>query len=311
MNQAYAMEDRLEKELGYRPKLVYKVDAYRVIAAGNVAYKKAFENQVARLGKDHIAIQTQYLLNFVDSIGAFFSAEQLARMYNNSYKMRIGPKPGGIYLFSIDVAGQEEEVTTVDEGVNQDKRDSTDVIIGELQPDGVVVPVCFYHFTGEAHTTQRNTILSIIRHWGCIGGICDATGIGEPLAYFLIEQLPRLEIEAYKFKSAGDENKSKLGYLAYSFVKEGKIQLPNRPVNDAQQAELWDEAKYQLENLIRVAKKQQTINYYVPVNAKPRKPGHVPHDDIVMALFMLMKATINIKDPAKRKAIAGQIKLRG
>ena len=71
---AHDMEDRLEKELGYRPKLVFKIDAYAVIASGNTNYKKAFDNQVARLGMDHIAIQTQYLLKAVDAIGRFFSA---------------------------------------------------------------------------------------------------------------------------------------------------------------------------------------------------------------------------------------------
>lgn len=91
LQQAQEMELRLEKELGYRPKLVFKVDAYRVIESGNDNYRKAFENQVARLGVNHIAIQTQYLLNFVDSIGRFFDPEQVARMYASTDRMRLGP----------------------------------------------------------------------------------------------------------------------------------------------------------------------------------------------------------------------------
>ena len=51
------------------------------------------------------------------------------------------------------------------------------------------------------------------------------------------------------------------------------------------------------------AKRQQTINFYVPANAEPRKPGHVPHDDLVMALFLLMRAARNI-DPNTGKATA-------
>lgn len=50
-------------------------------------------------------------------------------------------------------------------------------------------------------------------------------------------------------------------------------------------------------------KRQQTINFYVPANAEPRKPGHVPHDDLVMALFLLMRAARNI-DPNTGKATA-------
>jgi hypothetical protein len=303
MQQSYEMEARIEKKLGYRPKLVFKIDAYRVIASGNELYKEAFENQVARLGINHIAIQTQYLLNFVDSIGRFFDAEQIARMYATTERMRIGPDPKDVYIFSIDVAGQEEEITEIDDTeIGQEKRDSTVLKIGKLLKDGTVIPVAIYYWTGEKHSKQREQIKAILKHWNTIGGSCDATGIGEPLAHDLIESFPNMEIEAYKFKAAGDENKSKLGYLAYNFVQNDKIKIPRCPTDDKQQAELWQELKWQLKNLVRVAKKQQTINYHVPGNAKLRYEGHVPHDDMAIALFLLLRAAYMIKDPKRRKA---------
>lgn len=303
MQQSLEMEKRLEKELGYRPKLVFMIDAYRVIASGNENYKKAFENQVARLGINHIAIQTQYLLKFVDSIGRFFDAEQIGRMYANEEAMRIGPSPNDVYIFSIDVAGQEEEITDVTEAnIGKEKRDSTALHIGKLLKDGTVILQASYHWTGVQHSKQRDQIKAILRHWNTIGGAVDATGIGEPLAYELIEHFPNMEIEAYKFKAQGDENKSKLGYLAYSFVMNDKIRIPNNPVNDKLQSELWHELKWQLENLVRVAKKQQTINFHVPNNAAPRFEGHKPHDDLVISLFLLMRAAWSIKNPEGRRA---------
>ncbi|TVX92212.1 terminase [Paenibacillus agilis] len=306
MQQSYEMEKRLEDDLGYRPKLVFKIDAHRVIASGNDSYKKAFENQVARLGVNHIAIQTQYLLNFVDSIGRYFDEEQLKLIFADSpYDMRQGPKPGSRYAFAIDVAGQEENPTGQQEvEAGKHKRDATQLVIGELMPDGVLVPVCFYQWVGRGHTEQRSQIKTILKHWGTVGGVCDATGIGEPLAYWLIEQLPDMLIEAYKFKAEGDENKSKLGYLVYATVQAGMFKMPKRPISDLQQGDLWDEAKYQLEHLVREARKAQKINYHVPRNAKPRKPGHVPHDDVALAIFMLIRAAWGIKDPDKWKASA-------
>lgn len=145
----------------------------------------------------------------------------------------------------------------------------------------------------------------IIRYWGAIGGVCDGTGIGEPLAYHLKELFDRNNdglVEAYKFKAAGDESKSKLGYLAYDFNHNDLIKVPKAP-EDPDQLELWKELRWQVEHLTREAKRQQTINFYVPANAEPRKPGHVPHDDLVMALFLLMRAARNI-DPNTGKATA-------
>jgi hypothetical protein len=305
MQQASEMELRLEADLGYRPKLVFKIDAHRVIASGNENYRKFFDNLVARLGINHIAVQTQYLLNFVDTIGRFFDAEQLARMYANTFTTRQGPRPDGVYVFSIDVAGQEEHPTELEDepAAGNHKRDATDLVIGEFMPDGVIAPVCIYQWVGKPHSQQRTQIKTILRHWNVIGGSCDATGIGEPLAYWLIEQFPEMEIEAYKFKAQGDVNKSKLGYLAYNYVQAGLFKVPRTANNtDPAQADLWQEARWQIENLVRVAKKQQSINFHVPPTAKPRREGHVPHDDIVTAFFLLIRAAYMIKDPAGRKA---------
>ncbi|WP_369750390.1 terminase [Brevibacillus sp. CF112] len=304
VQQAHEMEKRLEAKLGYRPQLVFKIDALAVIASGNENYAKWFENQVARLGINHIAVQTQLLLNFIDSIGRFFDPEHIARMKQGGFKMQQVPKQGSTYVFALDVAGQEEQPTTTEENVGQHTRDATSLIIGELLKDGTVYPVCIYQWVGKAHSKQREQILAILKNWRIIGGSVDATGIGEPLAYWLIEKLPNVEIEAYKFKAAGDENKSKLGYLAYNFVQADQVKIPDRPINDPQQAELWDELVWQLENLVRVAKKQQSINFHVPANAKPRREGHVPHDDLAIAFFLLMRAVFMLQDPQARKAKA-------
>lgn len=295
--QARDMEDRLAKELGYRPKLVFKVDAHAVIKSGNDNYRKAFENQVARLGIDHIAIQTQYLLKAVDAIGRFFNSEQLARIYHNDYSMAVQPEKGKTYIWSVDVAGEAEESTDINAAVGMHKRDALTLTIGELHKDGTVVPVCFYQWVGKQHTKVRAMLPKIIKgHWNCLGGVCDATGVGEPLAYYLKEQLDRNNaglVEAYKFKASGDESKSKLGYLAYDYVANDLLKIPPSPT-DPDQRELWQEVRWQLEHLTREAKKHQSINFYVPANAEPRKPGHVPHDDFATGVFLLMRAARNI-----------------
>lgn len=294
--QVHDMEKRLEKQLGYRPKLHFKIDAHAVIASGNENYRKAFENQVARLGIDHIAIQTQYLLNAVDAIGRFFSAEQIARMYHSDYAPAVEPIKGHTYIWGLDVAGQEEESTDIDVAVGMHKRDALSLIIGDLQKDGTIIPVCLYQWVGKQHTKVRAMLPKIIRYWNCLGGVGDATGIGEPLVYYLQEELDRNNsglVEAYKFKAAGDESKSKLGYTVYDYTNNDLLKMCTQPT-DPDQYELWQELRWQLEHLTREAKRQQCINFYVPANAEPRKPGHEPHDDLAMALFLLVRAARNI-----------------
>ena len=52
--------------------------------------------------------EPKYRLEFVDTIGRFFDAIQVGQVYGGQrYRWRIGPAPGHVYLFSIDVAGQE------------------------------------------------------------------------------------------------------------------------------------------------------------------------------------------------------------
>lgn len=88
--------------------------------------------------------------------------------------------------------------------------------------------------------------------------------------------------------------KEKLEDLNAGFWKA--VQDQNEPLMDIK--ERIEKAKERLE-----AAKNAKTNFYVPANAEPRKPGHVPHDDLVMALFLLMRAARNI-DPNTGKATA-------
>lgn len=141
----------------------------------------------------------------------------LARMYSGGFEMQVEPVKGHKYIWACDVAGQEEETTDVEASVGIHKRDALTFIVGDLLRDGTVVPICLYQWVGKQHSKVRDMLPKIIRYWGAIGGVCDGTGIGEPLAYHLKELFDRNNdglVEAYKFKAAGDESKSKLGYLA-------------------------------------------------------------------------------------------------
>ena len=124
--------------------------------------------------------------------------------------------------------------------------------------DGTVVPVCFYQ-VGNSIQKLGLCYLRLLKDIELSGGVCDATGVGEPLAHYLKEQIDRNNVglvEAYKFKASGDESKSKLGiWFMITYLTTFKDTLPHRP----DQRELW-QARWQLEHLTREAKKHQSIN---------------------------------------------------
>jgi hypothetical protein len=312
-HEALEMEKQLTETLGYRPKLLYLID-YEEVGKYNQNYKEAVDAEIRRLGPEHITILTQYKLKFIDSLDLFFRPDQVGRMLMNSYTMQTGPRPGFTYIAGLDAAGEDENATQLDQGPGTQKRDSTTLIIGEIQPDQTVVPVYIYFWTGKKQAQQRKEVEAKLKYWRVTGFSGDATGIGEALVSHCIDVLKFAEVaEMYRFKDAGDENKSRLGYQVLSFVAESRLQIPPVPLPALK--ELWSEMLAQVIRLIRVAKKQQQINYYVSGSAKwperpelpptvdwPQRVGWVPHDDIVFALFLMVRAALLMRDPGYKKA---------
>ncbi len=84
---------------------VYLVDG-PAIAAAHPPYGRFLEEQIARSGRGHPVIRSQYFCEEIEAQAGLFHPARRALMLGD--RPPSGPLPGGLYAFLIDVAGQDE-----------------------------------------------------------------------------------------------------------------------------------------------------------------------------------------------------------
>ncbi len=225
---------------------VFKVDADQV-GREVPAYAAFVKNQVARLGRQHPVIKTQYFLETIDSTGGLFPPRRLALMHG-AHPRRHKPEPGHRYALLLDVAGEDEsagdEVTRA--MLQNRKRDATaltvvDIILPQQQHNHTAQAL--YHVTdrriwrGTKHTALHSQILALFHHWRADFIVVDSTGIGAGLSSFLTKSLGD-KVIPFLFNAA---SKSRLGWDFIALVETGRF----RDYADDQEAatrQFWYEA---------------------------------------------------------------------
>ena len=94
----------LERRDGLRRVFVVPADR---VALEVPAYGAHVADQVARLGRQHPIVKTQYYLETIDGQGGLFTAQRRALM-RGDHARRHDPEPGHRYALLIDVAGEDE-----------------------------------------------------------------------------------------------------------------------------------------------------------------------------------------------------------
>ena len=85
---------------------VFVVDADQV-AAEVPAYGDFVAGQVAKLGRQHPMIKTQFYCEEIDAEGGLFPPERCALM-RGRHCAALFPQEGQLYAITIDVAGEDE-----------------------------------------------------------------------------------------------------------------------------------------------------------------------------------------------------------
>lgn len=202
---------------------VFKSNA-EVVGQEVPAYASYVKTRVARLGRDHPLIKTQYFLEEIDAEGRLFPKQRRALMHG-SHERRHEPQPSHRYALLIDVAGEEEE-----EGdplqramMENPKRDATALTVVDVELDYGELPsyrvVDRKLWLGIKHTSLYRQLLALQKHWGAIWVVVDSTGVGAGIASFLERALPDKVIPV-QFSS---KVKSDLGWNFIGVVDTGRF----------------------------------------------------------------------------------------
>ena len=197
------------------------------VAAEVPAYGAHLAQQIARLGRSHPLIRTQYFCEEIDGAAGMFPPERQAKMRGDHPRLRA-PRRGMQYALLVDVAGEDEGALQGEAALSRPERDLTALTVVEaslerLDDSGVrgmvyrVVDRCQWH--GTSHTRLQGHLALLAEHWKARYVVVDATGVGAGLASFLRKALPRRVIP-FVFSGA---SKSKLGWDFLSVIESGRF----------------------------------------------------------------------------------------
>ena len=213
---------RLEREDRRRRVFIYAADQ---VAAEVPAYANHVRDRVARLGRQHPLIKTQYFLETIDQAGGLFGPGRRALM-RGSHDRCHAPLPGHHYVLLLDVGGEDEaEGDVISRSMLENpKRDATalTVLDVEIRPDALPV----YRIAdrqlwiGARHTALHAQILALATLWRPMWVLVDATGVGAGLAGFLAKALGEV-VQPIVFSP---KVKSDLGWSFVGVVETGRYQ---------------------------------------------------------------------------------------
>ncbi len=231
---------RQQRKDGHRRVFIYGADR---VGAEVPAYKTYVAGQVARLGRNHPLIKTQFFLEEIDATGGLFPKLRRALMRGQHERQRE-PTPGHRYALLIDVAGEDEQAGDPLERMmlENPKRDATalTVIDIEIQPDQLprYRAVDRHLWLGAKHTSLHGQILALARHWGATWVIIDATGIGAGLASFLEKALGECVLPIV----FSPKVKSELGWNFVAVVETGRY-TDYQPDDEPDTRQFWHEVE--------------------------------------------------------------------
>lgn len=225
---AHAIDDlrRLERRDGRRRVFIYAADA---VGAEVPAYAEFVRREVARYGRQHPLVRTQYYLEPLDAAGYLFTAARQALM-RGTHGRQHAPTPGHRYALLVDVGGAEEGAPPAPAALGAGaRRDATALTVVEVWPQAGGLPhyrtVDRRVWVGTPHAALYEQILAQARHWGAQWLVVDATGIGAGLAAFLARALGTAQSGGKVIPVVFSARvKSDLGWKFLAVVETGRYQ---------------------------------------------------------------------------------------
>ena len=244
------------------------------------AYGLFVAEQVARLGRNHPMVRTQFYSEEIDSEGGLFGPGRVALM-KGDHQAQYGPG-SRVYALLLDVAGEDEG--QVEGEASADRRDSTALTVVECDLSTLADPVLkapTYRvmmrraWVGVKHSTLYGEIRAMAMLWHCKYLVVDATGVGAGLASFLERALPGKVVQHLFTQSS----KSALGWGWLGIIDSGRWKEPSQ--GDALAGEFWRQLSFIQYEILPGP--QKFMRWSVPDGTKDPQTGEKIHDDLVLS----------------------------
>jgi hypothetical protein len=260
------------------------------VAAEVPAYGSFVAEQVARLGRMHPLVRTQFFSEEVDAESGMFPAARRSLMVG-SHAPTSEPLPGCTYAFLLDVAGEDEGAAggAGPAELNHPGRDCTALTVVEVDRSSLAdellrAPtyrvVCRRLWQGERHSLLYAQLKALAESWQARYLVVDATGVGAGLASFLRKALPGRVIP-FQFNAA---SKSKLGWDFLSVVETGRFK-DHAPDGSVEQAEFWRQVEACQMEVLPGAERR--MRWSVPDGTRDSLSGEPLHDDLLLSAALV------------------------
>ena len=198
------------------------------------AYGLFVDEQVARLGRSHPMVRSQFFSEEIDFSNGLFTPTRLGLMQGSHAPLQ-SPQAGKSYALLVDLAGEDEQVRLNSSGLGtaaeleNPNRDSTAVTVVEidlsLMDDALVGKPRYrvvqrYLWQGEKHSTLYQRLLHLSQHWQAKKIIVDGSGVGAGVCSFLRDRLGDRVIPLVFNRQV----KSRLGWDFLAVIDTGRFQ---------------------------------------------------------------------------------------
>ena len=251
------------------------------------AYGASVDRAIARMGRQHPLVKTQYFCETVEAeVGMFPPGRQ--QLMQGSHAPLGAPQAGQTYAFLIDVAGQDEENQGLggkgarDEGLGEmreRRRDSTALKIVEIDRSSLAqlgkptyLAVLRKEWCGEKLVRVFGALQALVQVWKPARIVIDATGVGEGLWSLLENACGAKVVLPVKFTP---QLKSDLGYGFISMIESGRYR-EYAPFPERLQRQL----EYCRSEIMPGPAK--LMRWGVPDGTRDRAGGELVHDDDLM-----------------------------
>lgn len=224
--------EQLERDDGARRVFLVSPDQ---VSAENPDYARFLAHQVARYGRHHPIIASEYFLEPIDGTGGLFDPRRRTLMHG-SHPRQQSPTPGHLYVATLDLAGEDEGATDPVAKLKNPARDYTACTIFEVvfPPAGATVPGPTYRAVdifldhGSRHFTSGGTgdslverLTSYLAHWQVAHLIADSTGVGQGVVSHLRAHLGDQRVTPFDFSKP--KAKAQLGSAFLSLVETNRF----------------------------------------------------------------------------------------